>query len=196
MTVTKGKTTYNALGFTTSHYWKNRFVGTSSFKMEDHFGWTTNSDGSVTISKDRVAFNKYGLGRGMQETLTNCYASAKKFGLGAVIEMFTDRLDQLYLGVAHATKAPKRSAEKELNVEDETLKGVVFMSLISDYKVSKKEAAVLMQNIAVAAAQMAERHNKPVSEILEEWTKTAEAEDAEFAVEEDDFDDSDDHASA
>ena len=110
MPITKGKTTHNSTGFTTTHYWKNQPVGTSSFKMNEHFGWIFNADGSVTIAANRVAFNKYGLGRGMMESLTNCYSSAKKYGLETVIAMFADRLQELYKGVTHATR---KKTEKE-----------------------------------------------------------------------------------
>ena len=191
-------------GFETTHYYKSRFVGRSDFNMTDHFGWTWNSDGTVTISADRVKFNKYSIGRGMMESLTNAYASAKKFGLAACTEMFTDRLTDLYNGVISSGGAKKKAKEVEIDLFATTLHHVMFSSLIKEYKIKINEAQALAKSIDFASEELARRTGKKSQDIRLAWETTANEELAalseELEIDEDESfeseEESDDHATA
>jgi hypothetical protein len=171
----KGTTTLTTNGFKTTHYYKSQFVGESNFNMKEHFGWTRNEDGTVTIAANKVDFNVYGLARGMGESLTNAYASAKTEGLMACIATFKERLKDLYNGVVTRTGA-KKSKVEEIDLFKTTLAHVMMTSLIKEYKVKFTEAQALAKSIDFAAVELGKRTGKDSKIIRESWINAANAE--------------------
>jgi CO dehydrogenase/acetyl-CoA synthase delta subunit len=112
---------------------------------------------------------EYGVARGYMESMTNCYASAKNFGLDACIEMFKTKVADFYDGVIPGTGSRGKKMEKDFDADLTTIRLVVGKSLLNEFKFNPKEVNKLCDFIDVAAAQVAERHKKDAKEIKAVW---------------------------
>lgn len=154
-------------GFITENHWDDTLLGRNEWSWTDHFGIT-----GTTISADKLDFVKYLITRGINESVQNSYqAHAKGTGLGPRVEAFRRRVADLMAGRWERSKTTR--SEREVNIDEMTLKMVIFESLITQYKITKKEAAVLLKSVDVAASQVAARTGLDADDILDDWRTIA-----------------------
>lgn len=157
-------------GFITTNHWDENLLGRNTWLWVDHFGIEGN-----TIRADKLDFVKYLISRGINESVQNSYqAHAKGTGLGPRVEAFNRRVADLMAGRWERGKTAR--AERTVDIDDMTLKMVVFKSLVMDYGISKAEAKVLIKSVDVAAAQVASRNELDKDEVLEAWKVAAQEE--------------------
>jgi hypothetical protein len=175
---TKTPVKFTERGFVTSNTWTDYHLGTNEWLWDEHFGLDGN-----TIAEEKIDFVKYLISRGINESVQNSYqAHAKGTGLEPRRVAFNRRVKDLMAGIWERAKNSR--AEREVNVDDMTLKMVMFKSLIADFGITKKEAAVLIKSVDVASRRAAEesKDGKSAEEIASNWMIDAENELAEIEV--------------
>jgi hypothetical protein len=169
----------NNAGFVTENHWDDHLLGRNQWLWDEHFGLRTlrisNEDGTISeftvVNEVKVDFVKYLISRGINESVQNSYqAHAKGTGLGPRVEAFKRRVADLMAG---RYERGKSRTEREVDVDDMTLKMVIFESLVTQYKITKKEAAALIKSVDVAAAQVAQRTGLDAEDILDDWKQSA-----------------------
>jgi hypothetical protein len=154
-------------GFVTENHWNETMLGRNTWLWTEHFGIE-----GTTIRAEKIDFVKYLITRGINESVQNSYqAHAKGTGLGPRVEAFKRRVADLMAG--RYERGTKSRTERTVDIDDMTLKMVIFESLVTQYKVTKKEAAALIKSVDVAAAQVAQRTGLDPEDILEDWKQAA-----------------------
>lgn len=154
-------------GFVTENHWDDHILGRNEWLWTDHFGIE-----GTSIRADKIDFVKYLISRGINESVQNSYqAHAKGTGLGPRVEAFKRRVADLMAGRWERTKSAK--AEREVNIDDMTLKMVIFESLVTQYKITRKEAAVLLKSVDIAAREVGARTGLDADDILDDWKSAA-----------------------
>jgi hypothetical protein len=173
----KTQVVMNTNTFEIENHWDDNLLGRVTWSFKNDFGWSFNDDGSVTIDSDKVAFAKYLASRGINESVQNSYQAHKKgTGLEPRRAAYNRRVADLKAG---KYERGGERAEREVDVDDMTLKMVMFKSMITEYNITKKEAAVLLKSIDVAARRCVEEstdENLEPQDIINGWQLAAQEE--------------------